>query len=303
MVERFSEAVLQRRAWRWARSWRSRSPRRRRASCASGSAAGSPSWARTSTRARVDGAWIGTIHGFCARVLRTPAARGRPRSALHRARRGRRAAARGEAFERALDAWTAAHGAPALDLAAAYALGPRGADPRRARRAAQPRHGASAPARCRAAAARPTRRRCSRAAAPRPARALRAAPGNGARVTAALEALEACTRAARADGDAPPLPGALDAAKLPTRRQGARARRLRRLPRGVGRATAPRAPTTTPARSLVLLDALLDAFGTAYAAAKAARARRRLRGPRAARARPARGRRRRCAPAGPSASR
>src|SRR5215207_5619756 len=68
----------------------------------------------------VDGAWIGTIHGFCARVLRSrPLAAGLdPRfEVLDEAAAGRLATA---AYDRALDDWAEARGAPAVDLAAAY---------------------------------------------------------------------------------------------------------------------------------------------------------------------------------------
>src|SRR5215217_8550411 len=73
----------------------------------------------------VDAGWIGTIHGFCARVLRSrPLAAGLdPRfTVLEEAAAGRIAAA---AYERALEAWVAALGRPAVDLAAAYAAGLR----------------------------------------------------------------------------------------------------------------------------------------------------------------------------------
>src|SRR3954467_11030198 len=73
----------------------------------------------------VDGAWIGTIHVFCARLLRAqPLAAGLdPRFAvLEGAAAARLAAA---AYERALEAWARAAGAPAIDLAASYGPGLR----------------------------------------------------------------------------------------------------------------------------------------------------------------------------------
>src|SRR4051812_37444099 len=73
----------------------------------------------------VDGAWIGTIHGFCARLLRAqPLAAGLdPRfEVLEEAPAGRLAAA---AYERALDGWARAEGPAAIDLAAAYGPGLR----------------------------------------------------------------------------------------------------------------------------------------------------------------------------------
>ncbi|MEZ0291622.1 MAG: UvrD-helicase domain-containing protein, partial [Solirubrobacteraceae bacterium] len=68
----------------------------------------------------VDAAWIGTIHGFCARVLRSrPLAAGLdPRFGVLDEAAQRRLAA--EAFEAALEAWIARRGGPAVDLAAAY---------------------------------------------------------------------------------------------------------------------------------------------------------------------------------------
>ena len=72
----------------------------------------------------VDGAWIGTIHGFCARLLRTqPLAAGLdPRFEVLDEGAARRLAA-----ERSSARWTLDGGErpPALDLAAAYALRPR----------------------------------------------------------------------------------------------------------------------------------------------------------------------------------
>src|SRR5690348_155268 len=73
----------------------------------------------------VDAAWIGTIHGFCARLLRSqPLAAGLdPRfSVLEETAAGRLADA---AYERALEGWARAEGAPAIDLAAAYGPGLR----------------------------------------------------------------------------------------------------------------------------------------------------------------------------------
>src|SRR4051812_6227592 len=68
----------------------------------------------------VDGAWIGTIHGFCARFLRSqPLAAGLdPRfEVLEQPSAERLAEA---AYERALEAWARAEGAAAIDLAASY---------------------------------------------------------------------------------------------------------------------------------------------------------------------------------------
>ena len=180
-------------------------------------------------RAReVDAAWIGTIHGFCARVLQSqPLAAGLdPRFAVLDEGAARRLAA--SAFERALERWMSEHGAPAVDLAAAYswdletmitgahaALRSRGATHPRL-----PAPGRAAAARSRAArrggsgrgrggAARRAVQRRARHRRARGARGVRAAAGRGALPDAA----RGTPTAARGE---PPLPGALDAAKLPT---------------------------------------------------------------------------------------
>ncbi len=68
----------------------------------------------------VDGAWIGTIHGFCARLLRSqPLAAGLdPRFEVLEAPSAERLA--GTSYERALEGWARKHGPPAIDLAASY---------------------------------------------------------------------------------------------------------------------------------------------------------------------------------------
>ena len=248
----------------------------------------------------VDAAWIGTIHGFCARVLRSqPLAAGLdPRFAVLDEAAARRLGAarvrdRAGGVERRA---RRARRRPRRRLRARA----RADDRSRALRAAQPRRDAVRGWRCRrrrprAGPAR-ARRRGGRGRR-RPARGA----GNGARVTAALEALEACER--------------LTAAAA-TRRCRARSTppSSRPAPRRSSTTTAPRyreawaayraACADHHARPvLVLLDALLGRFGTAYADAKAARAgvdfddlELRVRDL-------LRRRRRRCARAGPSASR
>jgi ATP-dependent exoDNAse (exonuclease V) beta subunit len=227
-------------------------------------------------RAReVDAAWIGTIHGFCARVLRSqPLAAGLdPRFDVLDEAAARRLAA--IAFERSLETWMAAQGAPAVDLAAAYSWDLEtmitGAHATlRSRGATHPR--LTVPPAAPAPDPAPLVAAAGAAAA-----ALRVAPTNGTKVTAALDALEACSRlvgssdAAGGARGAPPLPGALDAAKLPS---GAKA-----LEHGDCAAyreawAAYRAACADHhARpALVLLDALLDAFGSEYAQIKAERA-------------------------------
>ena len=215
----------------------------------------------------VDAAWIGTIHGFCLRVLRShPLAAGLdPRFGVLDEAAARRLAA--GAFETALEAWMADRGDPAVDLAAAYAWDletviTRAHSALRSRGATHPRLAIPL-------ATDPPDPRALAAAAAAAGAALRSAPGNGSRVNAALAALEACERLA-APGAAP-LPGALDDAKLPV---GAKALEHDDCAAYRTAWTAYRAACADHhARPvLILLDALLDAFGRAYAAAKAARA-------------------------------
>ena len=172
-----------------------------------------------------------------------------------------------QAFEDALEEWTKAHGAPAVDLAAANGreLEPmitRAYETLRSRGATHPRLTIppEAPAPDPAALA---------AAAQRAAAALRNAPGNGARVTAALEALAACERATA--GGEPPQPAALDDARLPS---GAKALEHDDCTAYREQWEAYRSACADHyARpALILLDGLLDRFGSAYAAAKEARA-------------------------------
>ena len=216
----------------------------------------------------VDAGWIGTIHGFCARVLRSqPLAAGLdPRFTVLDEAAARRLAT--GAFETALEEWTAECGAPAIDLGAAYGreLEPivtRAYGVLRSRGATHPR------LRIPPAAPDPDAAELA-AAAGRAAAALRAAPANGARVEAALTALEACERLLAA-GAGPPLPGALDDARLPS---GARA--LEHDDCAAYRAAWERyraASADHHARpALALIDRLLDRFGAAYAVAKDARA-------------------------------
>jgi ATP-dependent helicase/nuclease subunit A len=73
----------------------------------------------------VDAGWIGTIHGFCARILRArPLAAGLdPRFEVLDEPAAERLA--GEAYERAFEAWARERGAPAIEVAAAYGAGLR----------------------------------------------------------------------------------------------------------------------------------------------------------------------------------
>lgn len=214
----------------------------------------------------VDAAWIGTIHGFCARVLRTqPLVAGLdPRFTVLDEAAARRLEV--GAFETALEAWATKHGAPAVDVAAAYGrdlelMVTRAHSVLRSRGATHPRLTLPAQAGVPDASA-------LAAAAATAAAALRGVPG--ARVAAALDALAACERFVGADGE-PPLPGALDPARLPlgAKALGQAACVAYRTAWAVYRAAC----ADHHARPIVvLLDALLDRFGTAYADAKAARA-------------------------------
>src|SRR6185295_1837158 len=68
----------------------------------------------------IDASWVGTIHGFCARVLRSqPLAAGLdPRFTVLDEAAAKRLAT--VAFDDALESWVSAGGRPALDVAAAY---------------------------------------------------------------------------------------------------------------------------------------------------------------------------------------
>src|SRR4051794_33210106 len=68
----------------------------------------------------VDSAWIGTIHGFCARLLRSqPLAAGLdPRFEVLEEAAAERLA--GASYDEALESWARAEGATAIDLAASY---------------------------------------------------------------------------------------------------------------------------------------------------------------------------------------
>ena len=172
-----------------------------------------------------------------------------------------------EAFETALEAWTARRGGPAVDLAAAYGreLEPMVVNAHatlRSRGAAHPRLPVPPPL--------PAPDPAPLGAAAATAAAALTTAGAGVRVTAARAALEAAERVATAAGE-PPLPGALDAAKL-----GAGAKALEdpacAAYREVWAAYREACAAFHAQPALGLLDALLDAFGTAYAEAKSARA-------------------------------
>jgi ATP-dependent helicase/nuclease subunit A len=199
----------------------------------------------------VDAAWIGTIHGFCARVLRArPLAAGLdPKFEVLDEPAATRLAER--AYEEALDSWAGAAGAPAGD------------DVLRSRGAAHPRLPVP-PERPRPGAA-------ALAAAHGPAARALLTAGAGKRVTEGREALDACERLLAGFGDRVPLPGELDPAKLGA---GAKALTVDACVEYREAWAAYRAACADHhARAAVaLLDSLLDRFGTSYAAAKASRA-------------------------------
>jgi ATP-dependent exoDNAse (exonuclease V) beta subunit len=225
----------------------------------------------------VDAAWVGTIHGFCARVLRAqPLAAGLdPRFEVLDEPSARRVA--DAAYERALELWSRNPSPAALDVAAAY--GPalrdvivRAHDTLRSRGERHPRIPVPAERPAPDAAI----LRAARDAAVRELEGAPASPRSspasprGARVRTGLEALAACA-AALADADAGvPWPGELDAGRL---KGGAKA--LEAEPCESYRAawTAYRSACADhhARATLVLLDGLLDRFGSAYEEGKAAR--------------------------------
>ena len=209
-----------------------------------------------------DAAWIGTIHGFCARVLRArPLAAGLdPRFAVLDAPAARRIS--DGAYERALEAWAAARGAPAVDLAAAYGPGlrelvQRAHESLRSRGQSQPRLPIPPD---------PPPPDPAALLAARDAAARVLAAGDGKKVTAARAALDGL-----AAGGGVPWPGELDAAKLP-----AGAKLLEdsacEAYREAWDAYRCACADHHARAALVLLDDLLARFGTAYDEAKAARA-------------------------------
>jgi ATP-dependent exoDNAse (exonuclease V) beta subunit len=212
----------------------------------------------------VDAAWIGTIHGFCARVLRgrALAAGLDPRfTVLDEPAATRLADA---AFAEALETWMASGGAPALDLAAAY--GPNLRPAVLATHAALRSRGQSRPALPDVpAGAAPDR--AGLEAALVSARAALSSMKDGKRVTAGLLALDAC--AAVLERGAIPSPGDLDAALL----RGGKPLDTEPCDAYREALTAFRAACAGhhARAALVPLDALLRAYDAAYRDAKAQR--------------------------------
>jgi ATP-dependent helicase/nuclease subunit A len=216
-------------------------------------------------RAReTEAAWVGTIHGFCARVLRArPLAAGLdPRFTVLDEPAARRLAE--AAYERALEAWAGARGAAAVDIAAAYGPGLRELivgvhETLRSRGDGHPRLPIPPPV----AAPDPAPLVAARDAA---ARAL--AGGDGKKVATGRAALEACVPLLEVSV---PWPGDLDPAKL------AGGARLLEDPaceeyRAAWEAYRGACADHHARDALILLDDLLDRFGREYNAAKAARA-------------------------------
>jgi ATP-dependent exoDNAse (exonuclease V) beta subunit len=232
---------------------------------------------RTEDARAADGAWIGTIHGFCARVLRAhPLAAGLdPRFRVFEEPTATRLAA--TAFARAYETWTAEAGAPAVDLAAAY-----GYEPLRTMilgvYGAQRSAGQTAPRLPEAHAADPEPARAALAATA--ARALAELAGaSGANVAKGIAALERCTAllaqgSARAAGSAAavPTPGALG--KELDLGSGANALKSPACDAYREALTAYRDACAAhhAAPAVRLLDALLQAHHAAYVAVKRERA-------------------------------
>ena len=215
-----------------------------------------------------EAAWIGTIHGFCARVLRArPLAAGLdPRFTVLDEPAARRLAER--AYERALEAWAAARGAPRASTSppptgrrCATSCSP---PTTRCAAAAQPIRGC----RSRRRGRRPTPARSPPRATPRPPRSAarptaRRSPPRARRST---RCERSAARAATCRG-----PATLDAAKLgggAKALDGAACAAYREAWEAYRAACADHHARA----ALVLLDDLLERFGAAYDEAKAARA-------------------------------
>jgi ATP-dependent helicase/nuclease subunit A len=220
-------------------------------------------------RARTtEGAWISTIHSFCARLLRTHALAAGidPRFTVLDEREARRLAA--EAFAAALEDLVAAHGGAALELIAAYRpldlrdaivalhgeLRSRGHEhpqlPPAHPKPLGPAHSALALARAQAATE------------------LEAA-SDGKTVERARECLAACAALLERPLDPPPTPEEVDALALRGNGvavNGSGCEAYRRALTAFADACADVAALPTHA----LLDALLQAFGCRYADAKRA---------------------------------
>jgi len=221
-------------------------------------------------RAReADAAWVGTIHGFCARVLRSePLSAGLdPRFVVLDAPAAARLADR--AYDTALEVWAGAHGESALALAGAYGSGlaPMVLETHAALRSGGqtlPRLPLPPPA----VAPDPGALRRARESA---ADSLAGAK-EGIRVRAARAALDACETflAGRSAGGPVPAPAALAPAKLgngATALSGPECEAYREAWDAYRQACADHHARA----AVILLDDLLLRFGEAYGEAKARR--------------------------------
>jgi ATP-dependent helicase/nuclease subunit A len=211
---------------------------------------------------QAEAAWISTFHGFCQRILRAHAVAAGldPAFAVLDPADGR--AAQRDAFDVALAGFLAAPRAEALDLAAAYTvdrlqrmvLGAH--DALRSRGQTRPSLPTPHPADLGAAAA-TLREACVAMAAE-----VACAPGNGARVDAAREALETCRAQLEAGGEVDVKAVRIGPGAAALRTPAADA--YRAACDGYAHALADR--RAVPA--LALVDELLGRYADAYAAAK-----------------------------------
>lgn len=220
-------------------------------------------------RARAtEGAWISTIHSFCARLLRTHALAAGidPRFAVLDEREARRLAA--DAAAAALEDLVAAHGEPALELIAAF----RPADLREAVVALHGELRSRGVERPQLPPARPADLRAAHGALAL-ARAQAAveleAAGDGKTVERARERLAACAALLERPLDPPPAPEEVDALAL--RGNGvALATPACEAYRAALAAFADACADAAALSAHALLDALLQAFARRYAEAKRA---------------------------------
>jgi ATP-dependent helicase/nuclease subunit A len=221
-------------------------------------------------RARAtEGAWISTIHSFCARLLRAHAlAAGLdPRFEVLDERVARRLAA--DAFQTALDDLVAAHGEAALELIAAY----RPVELRDAivaLHAALRSRGREHPALPPARPADPGPRRSALAVARAQAAAELEEARDGKTVARARERLAACAALLERCGDRLPAPREAEALALP-RNGGTLAGPGCLAYRAALEAYAAACADAAAVPVHGLLDALLQAFARRYADAKRAR--------------------------------
>lgn len=214
----------------------------------------------------VDAAWIGTIHGFCARLLRSaPLAAGLdPRFEVMEETAAERLA--NAAYDTALESWGRTHGAEAIDLAASYGANLRDLirgtySTLRARGQARPR----VPIPPQTAAPDPS----ALAAAGEATRRDLAPAKDGVRIAAARTALEECARITQADGV--PWPGELNAAEL---KGGAKALQsdVCEAYRETWAAYRSACAEFHSHTALTLIDALLHRYGRTFEKAKQERA-------------------------------